>query len=445
MSSKRNKYKPQIQVPDPQPINRKFKSREDIVLDDIAEINYPDHPPLPPQQFSNNKHLVELQDQEPYNRRQSFLHDLHHEPYWQNEPGRHPFETPKHSKTSMNGHGFFNKDVQTNNNKKSNTSSHIHSDIHYSHLHDPSTSNSNATVTENTLPQSNNTSQEMAIIQEQDMIHKFTEQQRSTTHSTDIYSNDDTPNHNGRITTFARNGQMNPISLYKIDYDENEEDLENDSYEDSHSDLDEMPHMNVNHKNVNRNLLHLSKDQQQQSKKKSVSFAGMDDEKHQIHSNVSSGSSGPHSLMQSGDALNIPLHDDVMAITSPLVPQQNEDSFTFSSHLSNGHTPQTAPSSPHKKYKYSPQVSSIKNQRHSVVSIAMIEKIRADNNRKILHIQDNNGVDMSEELDDSIFYNNDHHKTPIPSVYAMQNNHHHQTPYIQRSGTENDILHNQQC
>merc|ERR1712048_1241451 len=198
-------YKPQTQAPNPPIINTKFASMDDT--DDLIEIvtnelNFTtNRPPLPPQQYSNNSNLVELQDQEPYNRRQSFLHDMHHEPYWQNEQnaGRHPFQTPKHSQNKKSNEEFFTPNKHKHKNKNQNKSGIISSPLpphsmdmdylrHNLHANDPSSSTNNssmASVTDNTLPRSTNTSQEMAVIDENEDI------------TPNIYINDDAPNHNG--------------------------------------------------------------------------------------------------------------------------------------------------------------------------------------------------------------------------------------------------------
>merc|ERR1712154_273082 len=122
-------------------------------------------------------------------------------------------------------------------------------------------------------------------------------------------------------------------------------------------------------------------------------------------------------------------------------------------------TSKTAPTSPlQKKFKFNPQVSSIRNQRHSVVSIAMIQKIRQ--NKSLLEAQHktntpsisiNSHSDINEEYENEqdmadinvSYYNNDQHITPTPTSSQDKGDKNHSLPWIQRSGTEDDILHHQ--
>eukprot|EP01083_Nonionella_stella_P269319 911131_1 len=93
-----------------------------MVLDDISEIEvdetymkYTGQYIEPPHSLKSNK-LHELEDQEPYNRRESFLADMTHEPYWKDkESGHHPFQTPKSTKDGTTPL-FFTKDIIVNQN-----------------------------------------------------------------------------------------------------------------------------------------------------------------------------------------------------------------------------------------------------------------------------------------------------------------------------------------
>ncbi len=500
-----------------------------------------------------NRQLVELSDQEPYNRRESFLQDINHEPYWQQEKesGLHPFQTPKSTKNDNTP--FFNKNIlnsnindnespiptisklvdippppttnhhiNTMNQQKSrnstslsrNSASHssqtqhsIHTDSNNSHQMGSSDDN-----IQNTGLTSANTSLEMAIPEENELI------QMPNNGNIDIYGNEDNLSHNGRITSYVRSGQMNPISLYNNNYSHQHEEQqqhqqqhqqqqqqhieEEDSYEESHShedvdddddDIDDQyiahnkhhqpqRHSNGHNKRIVTNSFLKSTTN---NNKKKVSFGpqstvtfdpqSQKEEQQQNDNNkcqsplslsqtsespsLTGSSVAPHLLIQSQTGNVLGLQQSVMATLTPNGQKINQDgNYPYPSNDGPKNEPliyganmsKTAPSSPlQKKFKFSPQVSSIKNQRHSVVSIAMIQKIRE---KKALLDTHANGTatpslsvgSLDEEYDNDdehinvSYYNNDTHHMINPNTPTKPS---HQVPFIQRSGTEDDILH----
>ena len=200
----------------------------------------------PQTQTSKHHHddLEILEDQEPFNRRQSFLNDLNHEPYWQNEKGLHPFQTPKSQKSDS---PFFNnKNIITTSQNQQHQQHQQHQQQHINNNHhnmknnqiernsdsysrsaysnsDEKQSNSNSDENkqhQTTSLGSNHSSLEMAIPEDNELM-QMPGNERHERHErlqqADIYGNDDIPNHTGRNTEYIRNGQMRLISLYKIE------------------------------------------------------------------------------------------------------------------------------------------------------------------------------------------------------------------------------------
>lgn len=166
---------------------------------------------------------------------------------------------------------------------------------------------------------------------------------------------------------------------------------------------------------------------------------------HSVGLSVGHGSSSPAAI----DAINhstsqtthIPLHAHVPAHTHPAAhpiahphePHQLQQAHT--QYHSQQHSGMLVPGmSREEHFKFSPQVSSIRNQRHSVVSMAMIQKINED---KTLRCQNSASIDDDgdEDLEESVSYFNpsttrDHHHHHIPG---------HRPAYVQRSGSEADV------
>ena len=531
---------------------------------------------------TSNRQMHELNDQEPYNRRESYIQDINHEPYWQQEKesGLHPFQTPKSTKNDNTP--FFNKNIihndnespipsinklvdtppiNTMNQQKSRNSASLsrnsasHSSQTQHSIHSTSTHSNNSHQMgssednlQNTTLTSTNTSLEMVIPEENELIHNMPNNHRN---NIDIYGvNDERENittsaisHNGRITSYVRNGQMNPISLYNNHYSTNIDHnqysnndhphshshshshhhhhhphhhhiQEEDSYEDSHSNVvddihdvvvgvvghDDDEEDNNNNNNNNKRIVtnsFLKTTINTNGDKKKVSFGGVQStvtfdpsstskqskqqqQQQQQQQNdkcqsplslsqtsespslTSHGSSqAPHLLIQSQTGGSIGLQQSVMATLTPNGQKINQDGnypYPLMDHNQNeplvfgANVSKTAPSSPlQKKFKFSPQVSSIKNQRHSVVSIAMIQKIREK--KALLDTHNNNGTatpSLSVGSLDEEYDNDDEHMNNINVSYYNNDTHHviinnnkpsHQVPFIQRSGTEDDILH----
>lgn len=70
----------------------------------------PKRPHLDPHGSGRSRNMFDLKDQEPYGRRESFLQDMNHEPYWSQEKGAgsHPFQSPKSAKSNT---GYFGKNL----------------------------------------------------------------------------------------------------------------------------------------------------------------------------------------------------------------------------------------------------------------------------------------------------------------------------------------------
>eukprot|EP01084_Bolivina_argentea_P071993 130765_1 len=208
-----------------------------MVLDDISEVEvqqirgkytgqYTDPYKMRTNGHSNNNKLNEIQDTDPYNRRESFLADISHEPYWQDkEAGSHPFQTPKSTKDNRTPSFFKDPILQQNTDTNAQGFGPL--------VNAPNVTNTANNRQSDSSSRPSNTSDDTKVAQrtsdaipEEDTII----QMPSVKSERDIYSIDDMPNHNGRITTFARNGEMNPTSLYKIGANQ-----EDDSYEDEDS------------------------------------------------------------------------------------------------------------------------------------------------------------------------------------------------------------------
>lgn len=494
----------------------------------------------------SNRQMHELNDQEPYNRRESYIQDINHEPYWQQEKesGLHPFQTPKSTKNDNTP--FFNKNILNHNDNESpiptinklvdtpgnnsinsmnqqksrnsqslsrNSASHssqtqhsIHSASTHSHHSNHSNNSHQMGSSEDNLQNtgltSTNTSLEMVIPEENELIQ--------------MPNHNDV--HNGRITSYVRNGQMNPIYLQhkqqqqhvfnnnnnhnnnKANIDDIEEE---DSYEESHSNVvdddivvddDQYIQQTQRHSNGhNKRIVTNSFLKSTTNDKKKVSFGGVQStvtfdatQQHQNDNNNNNGdntkcqspislsqtsespsltshgstSQAPHLLIQSQTGGTIGLQQSVMATLTPNGQKINQDGnypYPLIHHNQNeplvfgANVSKTAPSSPlQKKFKFSPQVSSIKNQRHSVVSIAMIEKIREKKALLDTHANGTATPSLSVGSLDEEYDNDDEHMNNINVSYYNNDTHHmmlnnskpsHQVPFIQRSGTEDDILH----
>lgn len=246
-------------------------------LEDISEremketfIKYngkpPSRPHLNPQGSGRSRNMIDLADQEPYDRRGSFLQDMSHEPYWQHEKdaGSHPFQTPKSSTSNIRY--FGKKDIGSAHSTSSGSTTHtttttmanpnadgtkhegdilpisptqnMHSlhNLHLKHT-EPSRNSESFSQSQNSVSrdstrlsqtysdtQTGRCSEESggyqsinrpsALNTSVDMIPEGDEMMNYN-HPSD-HSNEETHSaHSGRITTYSRH--MNPLSLHKFD------------------------------------------------------------------------------------------------------------------------------------------------------------------------------------------------------------------------------------